>query len=211
MTDRDMMEAMADAGCVELRFGIESGSDRILKLVKKGFTAEQAITRVTEAVQLFPRVDAFYMWGFPFETMEDFQQTLFQMVSPRILPSLLCLLPQTELFQENVGRYSLDFCPQLFPEYMITGHETSTRSRVEIDARHRPIYDFIQAHPELFPGFYHMDLQGNVLPKLALMKKFGFYPEEMLGEMPESCGAHSPRTTATPEIATRGGTWAPSN
>jgi anaerobic magnesium-protoporphyrin IX monomethyl ester cyclase len=31
LTDVEMMHAMADCGCVELRFGIESGSDRILK------------------------------------------------------------------------------------------------------------------------------------------------------------------------------------
>lgn len=103
LTDREMMEAMASTGCVELRFGIESGCDRILQLVKKGFTAEQAIARVSEAVGIFPRVDAFYIWGFPFETMEDFHQTVFQMVSlrmlgARILPSMLCLLPQTELY-----------------------------------------------------------------------------------------------------------------
>jgi radical SAM superfamily enzyme YgiQ (UPF0313 family) len=35
-----MMQAMADCGCVELRFGIESGSDEILRRIKKGFPAE---------------------------------------------------------------------------------------------------------------------------------------------------------------------------
>lgn len=202
LTDRETMEAMARAGCVELRFGIESGSERVLAAVKKGFSAEDAITRVTEAISIFPRVDAFYIWGFPFETMDDFHQTVFQMVAlrmagARILPSLLCLLPQTDLFRDNLGRYPLDFCPELFPEYMITGHETSTRSRVHIDDRHRPIFEFIRTNPDIFPGFFHMDLEGNVLPKLRVLKKFGFYPEELLDRIPESCGAHSPRAVAT--------------
>jgi hypothetical protein len=26
-----------------------------------------------------------------------------------------------------------------------------------------------------FPGFYHWDLAGNVMPKLELLQKFGFY------------------------------------
>jgi radical SAM superfamily enzyme YgiQ (UPF0313 family) len=107
LTDNEMMQAMADCGCVELRFGIESGSDRILKLVKKGFSAENAVEIISQAQKIFPRVDAFYVWGFPFETIEDFHQTVFQMVmfrmmGVRILPSLLCLLPQTELFTEIV-------------------------------------------------------------------------------------------------------------
>jgi hypothetical protein len=53
---------------------------------------------VPKAVKIFPRVDTFYIWGFPFETMKDFNQSLFQMVTfrmmgARILPSLLSLLP----------------------------------------------------------------------------------------------------------------------
>jgi radical SAM superfamily enzyme YgiQ (UPF0313 family) len=208
LTDTEMMQAMADAGCVELRFGIESGSDRILAQTKKGFTAEQALNRVAEAIPIFPRVDAFYMWGFPFETMDDFHQTVFQMVSlrmmgARILPSMLCVLPQTELYRENFGKYPLDFSGELFPEYMITGHETSTMSKVSVQERHKPIYSFIQGHPDIFPGFFHMDLKHNILPKLAVLKKFGFYPEDLEETPVESCGAHSPRTTAAPGLATR--------
>jgi len=202
LTDREMMEAMAAVGCVELRFGIESGCDRILQRVRKGFSAEQAIARVSEAIGIFPRVDAFYIWGFPFETLEDFHQTVFQMVSlrmmgARILPSMLCLLPQTELYNEYAGKVKLDFCAELFPEYMITGHEISRMSKFSIAPQHRPIYDFIQAHPDLFPGFFHIDLAGNILPKLAVLKKFGFYPDDAEAATTESCGAHSPEATAT--------------
>ena len=42
------------------------------------------------------------------------------------------------------------------------------------------------------------NLEGNVLPKLEKLREFGFYPlpEETAAPDPESCGAHSPRTTA---------------
>lgn len=206
LTDTEMMKAMAEAGCVELRFGIESGSDRILKLVKKGFSAANAVEIISQAQKIFPRVDAFYVWGFPFETLEDFHQTVFQMVmfrmmGVRILPSLLCLLPQTELFKENSELYSLDFCPELFPEYMITGHEVSTSGKFKISQNHEDKYSFIKANPDIFPGFFHMNLQENILPKLAIMRKFGFYPIDADAENTESCGAHSPRQVGH-EIAT---------
>ncbi len=208
LTDREMMEAMSKTGCVELRFGIETGSDRMLTRVKKGFTAEAAIARVSEGIKLFPRVDAFYMWGFPFETMEDFHQTVFQMVmlrmmGARILPSLLCLLPQSELYQEYAGKYEPEFCPELFPEYMITGHEISNHSRFMIAPEHQGIYDFIRLHPDIFPGFFHFDLKNNVMPKLAVLRKFGFYPEESAVEGTDSCGAHSPKTAKGSDLATR--------
>jgi len=186
LIDREMMHAMADTGCLELRFGIESGSDRILQLVRKGFTAAQALEIVPQAVEIFPRVDTFYVWGFPFETMEDFNQSLFQMISframgARILPSLLSLLPQTDVYRQHIadagGTAKLEFCPYLLPEFVFTGHEISRGGEIDIPPRYREYFDLIATNPDIFPGFFHIDFQNNVLPKLELLRQFGFYPE----------------------------------
>ena len=79
-------------------------------------------------------MDAFYVWGFPFETMEDFNQTLFQMVSfrmmgARILPSLLSFLPQTPIYEQWGRNGNLEFCPYLLPEFVLTGHEADSVTR----------------------------------------------------------------------------------
>ena len=208
LVDDEMMRAMADCGCVELRFGIESGSDRVLKAIKKGFTAADTLEVVPLAVEMFPRVDTFFVWGFPFETAEDFNQTLFQMVSfrmmgARILPSLLSLLPQTELYREWSERVELEFCPYLLPEFVFTGHEVCHGGEIELPERHREYFDLITANPDVFPGFFHINLSGNVLPKLQLLRQFGFYPDPAPeAATAESCGAHSPRIEPQ-ELATR--------
>ena len=211
LADGEMMRRMAGTGCLELRFGVESGSDRVLELSKKGFRADEAVQVVTEGVTIFDRVDAFYVWGYPFETMEDFHQSVFQMISfrmvgARVLPSLLCFLPQTEIFREHAddGR-RLEFCREVFPEYMLTGHEICKTARVEIDPGHAQFFDFIEQHPDIFPGFFHYDLAGNVLPKLRVLQEMGFYPADSNElEMTDSCGAHSPRvpqaTTAKAQL-----------
>ncbi|MHC5056751.1 MAG: B12-binding domain-containing radical SAM protein [Planctomycetota bacterium] len=210
LTDEEMMRAMADSGCVELRFGIESGSNRVLELTKKGFTAAESLELVPKAVEIFPRCDTFFVWGFPFETMEDFNQTLFQMVSfrmmgARILPSLLSLLPQTEIYREWANKAELEFCPWLLPEFVFTGHEVCRGGEVELPARYAEYFDLIRAHPDVFPGFFHIDLEKNVLPKLALLRQFGFYPDPAADDdKGESCGAHSPRVEPQ-ELATRAG------
>lgn len=212
LTDVEMMDAMAKSGCVEIRFGVESGSDRVLRLVKKGFSAADSIRVARQACDRFRRVDLFYVWGFPFETMEDFYQSVFQMVSfrmmgARILPSMLCLLPQTEIFREHVRVENLQFAPDVMPEYMVTGHEVSRFAHVEIPERHRGIFDFIRENPDVFPGFFHLDLEGNIRPKLRVLQEFGFYPasDEELTQM-ESCGAHSPRLNVSrKDLATRAG------
>ena len=209
LVDDEMMHAMADCGCLELRFGIESGSDRVLGLTKKGFTSAESLELIPRAIEIFPRVDTFFIWGFPFETMEDFNRTLFQMVSfrmmgARILPSLLSLLPQTELYRQWAVRAELEFCPYLLPEFVFTGHEVYRGGEVEIPDRYRDYFDIITGNPDIFPGFFHIDLESNVLPKLDLLRQFGFYPApevERTEEGTESCGAHSPRI-APHELAT---------
>jgi len=210
LTDVEMMHAMADSGCIELRFGIESGSDYVLKRIKKGFTAAESLALIPQAVEIFPRVDTFFIWGFPFESMEDFNQSLFQMVSfrmmgSRVLPSLLSLLPQTEIYKEWSSTARLKFCPYLLPEFVFTGHEICRGISVEIPERYRPYFALIAENPDIFPGFFHVDLENNVLPKLKLLRQFGFYASANTEETDaQSCGAHSPRMEPQ-ELATRAG------
>ncbi|MCX6560595.1 MAG: radical SAM protein [Candidatus Aminicenantes bacterium] len=202
LTDEETMAEMADAGCIEIRYGIESGSAKILERTKKGFTPDEAVKVISQAVRHFPRVDTFFVWGFPFETMEDFHQSLFQMINframgARVLPSLLCFLPQTAIYNEYKDQRGFTFCSDLLPEYMITGHETFRGSRMEIGDRHRPIFDFIKENIDIFPGFFHYRPEENVIPKLKILQEFGFYPSGTAqGDETESCGAHSPKTTA---------------
>ncbi len=211
LTDEDMMRAMEACGCVEIRFGIESGADRILERTRKGFTSAEAVDVVSRACRIFRRVDTFYVWGYPFETMDDFYQSVFQMVSfrmmgARILPSLLCLLPQTQIYRDHVDPAKLEFAPDLLPEYMITGHEVSRDAHIEIRDEHAEVFAFIRQHPDIFPGFFHLGLETSIRPKLRVLQEFGFYPaspEER--EQMESCGAHSPRfNDSQRDLATRG-------
>jgi anaerobic magnesium-protoporphyrin IX monomethyl ester cyclase len=201
LTDEETMAEMADSGCIEIRYGIESGSAKILELTKKGFTPEEAVTVISQAVKCFPRVDTFFVWGFPFETMEDFHQSLFQMINfrtmgARVLPSLLCFLPQTDIYNEYKDKEGFTFCADLLPEYMITGHEICRGAGMEIGDPHKPIFDFIKENIDIFPGFFHYRPDKNVMPKLKILQEFGFYPSGVSGgNETESCGAHSPKAT----------------
>jgi len=201
LADDEMMRAMADAGCLEIRFGIESGAASMLEKTTKGFSPEMAIDVVSRATRMFPRVDTFFIWGYPDETMDEFYQSLFQMVSfrlmgARILPSLLCLLPQTAMYKSLPrGRLAnAELCGELLPEYMITGHEVCKVGSISVPEKHAPFFDFIRAHKDLFPGFFLLDVEENIRPKLRALQEHGFYTRESreLSDL-DSCGAHSPR------------------
>ncbi|MFC2025015.1 B12-binding domain-containing radical SAM protein [Chloroflexota bacterium] len=74
--DKELITLMKKAGCVKIKIGVESGSDRILKMMQKGVTKD----KIRQAVDLIKgaglHITAYLMAGFPDETNEDLLQTI---------------------------------------------------------------------------------------------------------------------------------------
>jgi tRNA-2-methylthio-N6-dimethylallyladenosine synthase len=72
--------AMADthAVCEHLHYPLQSGSDRVLALMHRGYTAERYLEKLTEARATVPdlAVSTDIIVGFPGETDDDFERTL---------------------------------------------------------------------------------------------------------------------------------------
>jgi anaerobic magnesium-protoporphyrin IX monomethyl ester cyclase len=73
--DEDVAKAMAEAGFVEVCAGVESGSDRILKIIGKGAKVEDATRARAMAKKYGMRFKAFTIVGLPGETLEDVMAT----------------------------------------------------------------------------------------------------------------------------------------
>jgi anaerobic magnesium-protoporphyrin IX monomethyl ester cyclase len=65
--DRDVAVKMRLAGCVRVFFGIESGADVVLGLMRKQITVEQARRAVYAAKEAGLQVGAFFIRGYPGE------------------------------------------------------------------------------------------------------------------------------------------------
>lgn len=74
--DEDMLIWMKRAGCYLIAFGLESGSEKSLKLMKKGVTVEDNINAVNLAKRLGFKVYSFFIIGFPWEDREDILKTI---------------------------------------------------------------------------------------------------------------------------------------
>jgi tRNA-2-methylthio-N6-dimethylallyladenosine synthase len=76
----DVARAMAEteAVCEQLHFPLQSGSDRMLKAMHRGYTADRYRRRLALARSIIPdlTVSTDIIVGFPGETDEDFDQTL---------------------------------------------------------------------------------------------------------------------------------------
>ena len=74
--DRPLLKRMKATGCVGLSFGVESGNDRVLKSLKKGFTRARALEAIRdcEAEGLMMRL--LFMVGNPGETASEIEDTI---------------------------------------------------------------------------------------------------------------------------------------
>jgi len=72
----ELADLMRRAGCFAVFFGIESGSDRILKLMNKGHDVQVAYDGVATAKRNGLRCHASFIVGYPGETEETVQETL---------------------------------------------------------------------------------------------------------------------------------------
>ena len=75
-TTLEVLLAVRRSGCISARFGLESGSNRLLDLMGKGYDTRVASQVLRDARQAGLRTEINLMVGFPGETEQDFQQTL---------------------------------------------------------------------------------------------------------------------------------------
>jgi len=74
--DKEMLELMKKAGCYSISYGIESGSQRVLNILKKGFTLEQVEKAIKITKELGIHVHGYFILGSPTETKEDIEKTI---------------------------------------------------------------------------------------------------------------------------------------
>jgi radical SAM superfamily enzyme YgiQ (UPF0313 family) len=104
----EFIKLLEAAGCRKIHFGVESGSARVLKLVKKGITYKQvrSVNQKLKTARIITQYN--FMSGFPSETLEDLKETVdlaFELMntSPNVIISPICNYvpyPGTELFDE---------------------------------------------------------------------------------------------------------------
>ncbi|MHA1684254.1 MAG: B12-binding domain-containing radical SAM protein [Promethearchaeota archaeon] len=98
---KEMLELMKKAGCTRVGYGIETGSPRVLKLVKKEATIEQArrAIKMTKKAGLFTVV--YFLFGVPGEQVDDIimSQRLLMETKPSLLSTSIAVpLPGSELY-----------------------------------------------------------------------------------------------------------------
>ena len=105
--DEELLAEMRKAGCDNLYLGVESGSEKILKRLKKGIGLGQVERAFRMARKCGIRTQAFFLLGGPGETKDTLRQTIEFAV--RLDPdsaqfSAAVPYPGTEMYEESVRK-----------------------------------------------------------------------------------------------------------
>jgi ribosomal peptide maturation radical SAM protein 1 len=100
---KDQLRLLREAGVKTIQPGIESLSDNILKIMKKGVTALQNIQLLKWCAELKMRVVYNLIWGFPGESPDDYQKML------ELIPLITHLCPPVGAGNIRIDRFSPNF------------------------------------------------------------------------------------------------------
>jgi anaerobic magnesium-protoporphyrin IX monomethyl ester cyclase len=111
LVNRELLEKMKDAGCKAIWFGVESGSQRILKRINRTITLEQTENAFRLCKQVGIKVACSFMLGFPDETLEDLEAT--RKFADKLDPdwcqfNVFIAYPDSSLYQELLQTGSYD-------------------------------------------------------------------------------------------------------
>ena len=100
---KDQVRALRDAGVTQIQPGIESFSDNVLALMKKGVSALQNIQLLKWCTELGVRPYWNVLWGFPGEPPDDYRRMA------EIIPLLTHLVPPIGFGGLRLDRFSPNF------------------------------------------------------------------------------------------------------
>jgi len=127
--DDEILELAAKAGCTEISFGIESGSQRMLDLMNKRTTLEANKKAITLTKKHGMKAKAYFVVNFPGESNESIQETLefaVQTMPDKWLLSSFAPLPGSDTYK-NPKKYGITWMSSVWEDYYLVGKDGSFR------------------------------------------------------------------------------------
>lgn len=113
LVTKALLTKMKSAGCERIRYGIESGDQQMLNIMKKGVTLDQVATVFEWTREAGIETYAYFMIGSPGETLEKIQKTIDfaeKLKSNNTRFSITTAYPGTEMYNAalNKGYFTRD-------------------------------------------------------------------------------------------------------
>jgi radical SAM superfamily enzyme YgiQ (UPF0313 family) len=110
MIDQEILYWMRKAGCIQISYGVESGSQNIRRFLKKNISDAQ-ICRAFELTQYYGMMArAYFIYGCPRESWQSIQQTIDLINAIKPLSAIFYILdvfPGTALYQDYKKKFKV--------------------------------------------------------------------------------------------------------
>lgn len=167
----ELVGLMAEAGCAAIFYGIDSGSQEVLDATVKKVRKADILPVLELSVRYFAHVEASFIWGYPFETFEQFTETVelaaaASFFAPKVNVQLHMLspLPSSPLYREFQGSLAApeeeDLQWLLLPPLLLNSAKSELR-------------DLILARPDIYPGFFSFPTPEKEKKRATLRKALG--------------------------------------
>ncbi len=160
----ETLKAMKDAGCERLLYGVESGSEKVLKIMKKNIKFDHVYDSIRKTIEsgIIPSLS--FVVGVPGEELEDLSKTLHLILMAQMVgncyPFMQILSPLPGTFvSEN---YSKDL-------YLWKGNAFSRGIEYDDGIRLKEDMDLILQYPQMFCSFYNVksDVEIDYLNEIS--------------------------------------------
>lgn len=145
--NEDLLECMAETGCYDIFFGIETGSPRMQKVIEKNLDLSKVLPLLEKCRELNIRCTVSFICGMPEETMEDITQTLemvYECIARYTSPQIHLLAPfqGTNLYYKYKDHLQFDGTSSNVGGFLINNHLEE---------------EMIRTYPDIFCNFYYID------------------------------------------------------
>jgi len=109
--DRELLEKMRGSGCENIWFGVETGNQKTLDMLKKGITTEQTKNAFKWCNELGIKTGASIILGIPYETIEDMKKTIqftTEINAYWVMLNIFTGIPTSKMYDEVVKNDWID-------------------------------------------------------------------------------------------------------
>ncbi len=180
----DLVENMASVGCKLITFGVESGSQRMLKIMGKNTNLD----KIKKAVKICRRYDILpkcnFMFGYPGETEEDVKRT-FKFIKQNLQPNEVTIIdhvwlyPGTKIFKDlresNYFGGEFDWFRKVLPShtgvpiYVPEDNDQRLKTLKAFRIKHR--FGYALRHP--FKALMYMANPANLMKEVSWLRRKG--------------------------------------
>jgi radical SAM superfamily enzyme YgiQ (UPF0313 family) len=163
--DEDLLRRLREVGCNGLFFGVESGSNNTLKLIKKGFTTDQVINAFDMLKNYDYPTTASFMIGLPGDDPGMVADTinLAKQINPDFaMFSVTTPYPGTELY-DNIDDYDLEITIDDWSKFTLTKPVVRTSALSTADL-----------HRWFLRAYFRFYVRASYVRRAIIKKQLGF-------------------------------------